>query len=144
MKTIFVLLTVLLAIPAYAHEGQHLPYDDFIRMVESGNIQSVTLDNYASLSGTMVDDGVTNQFWSYAKTGTANDPLLNQLLKEHHVDVSMRDVAQPNTTMPMLTGFIFLVAPILFTVLLIVIIVKLNRILKNQAAFNQRIDPESH
>lgn len=132
MKAILIVFVVSIAACACANDGQYLTYDDFIRQVESGNIESVTLDQFSSISGVMVDGDTTNSIRSYAHTGSANDPLLTGFLKEHGVAVSMRDVSKPSHTIPMLTGFMFIGAPILFLVLLIVIIMKLNRISANQ------------
>jgi len=132
MKGILIVFVVSIAACACANDGQYLTYDDFIRQVESGIIESVTLDQFSSISGVMVDGDKTNSIRSYADTGSANDPLLSRFLKEHGVAVSMRDVSKPNYTMPMLTGFMFMGAPIVFLVLLIMIIMKLNRILANQ------------
>ena len=137
MKAIFAVLAVMLATPAVAGDGQYLTYDDFVRHVESGNIQSVTVDRFSSIHGTMVDGAFTNSLRSYANTGSANDPLLTQFLKKHGVEVSMRDVSKPSHTMPMITGFMFMVEPIVFLILLVVIIVQLNRILASQRSNQQ-------
>ncbi|MFA6817110.1 MAG: lysozyme inhibitor LprI family protein [Lentisphaeria bacterium] len=64
--------------------------------------------------------------------GSANDPLRTQFLKEQNTSVTMRDVSKPSHAMPVITGFMFLLALIVFVILLIIIIMKLNRILTNQ------------
>ncbi|MFH1147147.1 MAG: hypothetical protein V1736_05500, partial [Pseudomonadota bacterium] len=56
--------------------GEYLSYDDFIRAVDAGQIESVRLDSYSRFEGTRVVDGVKRPFHSYADTGSANDPLL--------------------------------------------------------------------
>ena len=132
MRFIIVALSAMLITCALADKEQYLSYDDFVRQVESGNIRSVTLDRFSSITGTMVDGDETYSIRSYAGTGSANDPLLTRFLKEHGVSVSMRDVSKPRHTMPMVTGFMFLGAPIVFLILLAVIIMKLNRVLSNQ------------
>ncbi|MHB9139208.1 MAG: ATP-dependent metallopeptidase FtsH/Yme1/Tma family protein [Victivallaceae bacterium] len=114
-----------------------MTYDDFIRQVETKKVKSVTLDDFSTIEGTMFDGTTTKEFRSYGRTGTANDPLLTQFLKEHNVVVSMRDMSKPSHTMPMITGLMFLIAPIAFLILLIVIIRKLNQILAIQRN-NQR------
>jgi ATP-dependent Zn protease len=138
MKILLVISMIVLGSTAWAADGQYLTYDDFIRQVESNKVKSVTLDDYSSIEGTMLDGTTTKEFRSYGRTGTANDPLLTQFLKEHNVAVSMRDMSKPSHTMPMLTGLMFLIAPIAFLILLIVIIRKLNQILAIQRS-NQRL-----
>jgi len=138
MKILLVISMIVLGSTAWAADGQYLTYDDFIRQVESNKVKSVTLDDYSNIEGTMLDGTTTKEFRSYGRTGTANDPLLTQFLKEHNVAVSMRDMSKPSHTMPMLTGLMFLIAPIAFLILLIVIIRKLNQILAIQRS-NQRL-----
>lgn len=132
MKRLLVIALIALGSTAWAADSQYLTYDDFIRQVESKHVKSVTLDDFASIEGTMLDGVTTKGFRSYGNTGTANDPLLTQFLKDHNVAVSIRDMSQPHDTMPMVTGFMFLIAPIVFLILLVVIIMKLNQILKIQ------------
>ena len=54
MKTTIVILTVciLTIICAKARDG-YLTYDDFIRLVEAGKIESVQLTKYSEISGKM-------------------------------------------------------------------------------------------
>jgi ATP-dependent Zn protease len=138
MKAILITGLIALASLAWGSEPEYVTYDNLIRQVEAGNVKSVTLDGLSSITGTMVDGSVTNDFRSYGKTGSANDPLLVRFLKENDVAVTMRDASRPSHTIPMLTGFMFLGAPILFLVLMIVIIKKLNRLLANQESNQQR------
>jgi len=138
MKAILITGLIALASLAWASEPEYVTYDNLIRQVEAGNVKSVRLDGLSSITGTMVDGSVTNDFRSYGKTGSANDPLLVRFLKENDVAVTMRDASQPSHTISMLTGFMFLGAPILFLVLMIVIIKKLNRLLANQESNQQR------
>lgn len=138
MKAILITGLIALASLAWGSEPEYVTYDNLIRQVEAGNVKSVTLDGLSSIAGTMVDGSLTNDFRSYGKTGSANDPLLVRFLKENDVAVTMRDASRPSHTIPMLTGFMFLGAPILFLVLMIVIIKKLNRLLANQESNQQR------
>ena len=138
MKAILITGLIALASLAWGSEPEYVTYDNLIRQVEAGNVKSVTLDGLSSITGTMVDGSVTNDFRSYGKTGSANDPLLVRFLKENDVAVTMRDASRPSHTIPILTGFMFLGAPILFLVLMIVIIKKLNRLLANQESNQQR------
>lgn len=128
----FIVVAMSLATIALGKDKQYLIYNDFVRQAESGNIQSVTLDKFSSISGVMIDGETTNTFRSYADTGSANDPLLTQFLKEHNISVAMRDVSEPSHAMSMITGVMFLLAPLVFLILMIVIIMKLNRVLANQ------------
>jgi len=137
MKAFLITGLIALASTAWAAGPEYLTYDNFIRQVEAGNVKSVSLDGLSSITGTMVDGGATNDFRSYGKTGSANDPLLSRFLKEHDVAVTMRDALRPRHTMPMLTGLMFLVGPIVFLILLVVIIMKLNQILANQRSNQQ-------
>ncbi len=138
MKRIISFMVVILAATrVIAGDAQYLTYDDFVRQVEAGTIRTVTLDQFSSITGTMVDGSNTNSFRSYAHTGSANDPLLTRFLKEHDVSLSMRDTSKPSHTMPMLTGFLFMGAPIVFLILLIVIIRKINHLLAMQRGNQQ-------
>ncbi len=133
MKTVLLLLGISsLAAPIAAREGRYLTYDDFVRQVEAGNIQSVTLDKFSTITGIQVVDGTTNSFQSHGDTGSANDPLLAQLLKEHGVALSIRDRSDPNFTIPILSSILFMGTPIAILVFLIVITIKLNKVLANQ------------
>lgn len=143
MKILLVISLIALGSTVWAADTQYLTYDDFIRQVESKKVKSVTLDDFSSIEGTMLDGTTTKEFRSYGKTGTANDPLLTQFLKEHNVAVSMRDMSKPSHTMPMITGLMFLIAPIAFLILLIVIIMKLNRILAIQKSNQRPAMPDS-
>ena len=137
MKALLITGLIALASIVRAAGPEYLTYDNFIRQVEAGNVESVSLDGLSSITGTMVDGDATNDFRSYGRTGSANDPLLSRFLKEHGVAVAMQDASRPRHTVPMLTGFMFLVGPIVFLVLLIVIIIKLNQVLANQRGDQQ-------
>ena len=137
MKAIVVGFTLVLAGYAFGAEEQYLTYDKFLRQVDAGNISSVTLDNLSTIRGVMVQGDVTNSFRSYGDVGSANDPLLNQLLKEHDVTIAIRDKSEVDHMIPMFSGFIFLGVPVVFLILLIVIIMKLNQILGNQRTNRQ-------
>jgi ATP-dependent Zn protease len=143
MKTMLIVIAMSIATIAFGKDEQYLTYDDFVRQAESGSIQSVTLDKFSSIDGVMTDGEATNTFRSYAATGSANDPLLTQFLKTHNIGVTMRDVSEPSHAMPMITGFMFLLAPIVFFILMIVIIMKLNRVLANQKD-NQQMHAKVH
>ena len=132
MRTMFTAFALSVATCTFANGEQYFTYDDFIRQVESGNIQSVTLDQFSSISGTMVEGREPNTFRSYADTGTANDTLLTRLLKEHGVSVSIQDESKPFDGFPILVGCISFMPPIVCLILLIVINTKLTQILANQ------------
>jgi ATP-dependent Zn protease len=100
--------------------------------VEAGKVKSVTLFQGSSITGTFVKGNKTQSFHSFGDTGSANDPLLNQFLKEHDVSISIKNTSEPMHAITMVSGFIFLAIPILFLILLIVILLKINRILRNQ------------
>lgn len=139
MKTILIVPLICIASITSAIDSEHLTYDDFIRQVEAGNIKSVKLDKFSSITGTMVDGDTTKSFKLYADIGTANDPLLNRLLTEHGVEISAQDQTNPMSGLPMTvvftTGCLSIIIPFVTIVLLIVIIRKLNKSLANQRNF---------
>ncbi|NOX98019.1 MAG: hypothetical protein GXO98_08205 [Nitrospirae bacterium] len=143
MKTIVVALIIISVMiigvvsVSFAAGSRHLTYNEFIRQVEGGKIKSVTLDKRASISGTLAVGNTTSTFRSYTPIASANDPLLTRFLREHDVTVSMRDVTERRPLMRTLTKLIFLVKPLIFFILLIVIIMKLNEVLKNQRSDQQ-------
>ncbi len=130
MKKLFVVFVVLLAADVMAETEAYLSYDDFIRAVEAGRIQSVSLDGFSMLTGTMAQGDAEQSFQSYAKTGTANDPLLLALLNTHDVQISIADSEDHMPFFSLFYGLMFMGIPILTIVLLFIIYLKLNMILK--------------
>ena len=86
---VFVALPLVWKLRVLAHTSEHLSYDEFIRLVETGQIKTVTVDQYSGLSGTQIVNGKEQPFNSYARTGSANDPLLLRLLREKGVPVTI-------------------------------------------------------
>lgn len=125
-------LLIAVASVAWAEGSQYLNYDEFIREVEAGNVRAVELNDFSAIRGTLGADDATHAFRSYARTGSANDPLLARFLEEHNVEVSIQDQAKPRHKMPVFMGVFLMAVPIVLVVLLIVIIRKLNEILANQ------------
>jgi ATP-dependent Zn protease len=73
-------------------DRQYLRYESFIAAVESGQVQEVRLDEYSTISGVLKENGKEQPFESYAgRIGTANDPLLLKLLKEHGVKIAIQN-----------------------------------------------------
>jgi ATP-dependent Zn protease len=73
-----------------AADPEYLRYENFIAAVESGQVQEVRLDEYSTISGILKENGKEQPFESYGgRIGTANDPLLLKLLKEHNVKVAI-------------------------------------------------------
>lgn len=140
MKTAAAVLFLTILCSADAAETQYLAYDTFIRQVEGGNVKSVTLGERSQIEGLLVSGSVTNGFHSFTQKGAADDPLLNRFLKEHGVQITVGPVSGPDTTMPVVLGTMTLVLPLLFLFLLLVIVRKLDRVLKHQEA-NQDAGP---
>lgn len=133
MKKCFALLGFAFA-ALFAQTGdRYMSYDEFIRTVRAGRVQSVALDHFSSITGTAVENGQTNAFRSFGDTGTANDPLLLQLLKESGVPVSIQDRDKPNVHLSIISGVFFWVFPAILLLLLLRVNRKLNEVLKNQA-----------
>jgi len=132
MKKCFVLLGLVLAALFVQADDRYMSYDEFIRTVRAGRVQSVALDHFSSITGKTVESGQTNAFRSFGSTGTANDPLLLQLLKENGVPVAIQDRDEPKFQMPIITGVLVLVFPLVFLLLLLRINRKLNAVLNNQ------------
>ncbi len=132
MKAMATLAALLIATPVLSKGERYLTYDEFIREVESGTIASVTVDRLSSIHGTIVHADSTNSFRSYGSTGSANDPLLVRFLREHGVEVSIREARERMPMFSIFSGLVMLAAPMATLCLLVVAIVKLNRILAHQ------------
>ena len=85
------LLLTIAASTASAKEPTHLTYEEFIKQVEAGKIKTVTLGESSSIQGTWMEEASVVEF-NCSATGTASDPLLLALLKEHDVKVSISKV----------------------------------------------------
>lgn len=134
MKKCLVLLVTVLAVLFVKADDRYLSYDEFLRMVRCCHIQSVALDNFSSITGETVENGQTNSFRSFGNTGTANDPLLLQLLKENGVSISIQNRTESNFKTSIVTGVLFLVFPLILLLLLLRVNRKLNLVLRNQIA----------
>lgn len=132
MQKCFALLGLLFAALIVQADDRYMSYDEFIRAVRAGRVQSVALDHFSSITGQTVENGQTNAFQTFGSTGTANDPLLLQLLKENGVSVAIQDRNAPKFQMPIITGVLVLVFPLVFLFLLLRINRKLNAVLNNQ------------
>lgn len=141
MKKLLLFLTITLtALPVLANEGQYLTYDTFIRQVEAGNIKSVTLGSFSSITGELAEGNTTNTFHSNAYLGAANDPLLTRFLEEHGVASSMSDISDYSTSVHYISAYITIWIPVaLLLIFMILIIMKLNKILTNQQNLQQLI-----
>jgi ATP-dependent Zn protease len=135
MKTLISFAVFVMALTlggvVWAAPGDYLCYNDFIKAVEAGQIKSVTLDRYSSISGTYIVEGKEKAFQSYVGTGSANDPLLLRFLHEKSVavTVSVKKDEQswiPYTFMSILMFFIPLVT-FLFVVLIYLRIRRVNK-----------------
>ena len=138
MRTALAFTVLTLALPAWGGDSKYMTYDEFIRHVELGVVLSVEVDGYSSIRGVMADGEEERPFHSYTRTGGANDPLLMRLLNEHGVPVSLgtRD-DRDSMGMMMFSGLMFMGAPLIMLILLIVILVKLNHILATQPSLLQ-------
>ena len=82
-----VLITLSVQVPFAGadEETEYLRYSEFISLVETGQIRSVTLDRHSRLKGIQVMSGEERPFHSFADTGSFDDPLLIRLLRENNV-----------------------------------------------------------
>jgi len=129
VKRILILLGILFAPSAFAKDSKYLSYDEFIRKVEFGEIQSVTLGEYSMIGGVMIDGETTRSIELFGDTGSSNDPLLLKYLKNHNVEIAIGEVPNERPIFSMLAGFLFMAFPIVILVLLIIVIKLLRRIL---------------
>lgn len=81
-----------------------MSYDEFIRTVRAGRVQSVALDHFHPSREQRSKTAKQNAFRSFGDTGTANDQLLLQLLKESGVTVSIQDRDKPNVHLSIISG----------------------------------------
>jgi len=114
MKYIVAIMTLCFCTSALAEsKAEHMRYEEFIETVRSGNVISANLDQFSSISGTYRVNGETNQFNTYAKTGSANDPLLTELLSENAVVVSVDTENKRSNQLQMISGLMFLLFPLI-------------------------------
>ena len=134
MRWIIGVAVLITGVTAWAESERYLRYEQFIRDVEAGLIESVRVDRFSRIVGEMrVEDG-TQSFHTYSDTGSANDPLLIRLLNEHDVAVTIQserdDLMFPG--LMSLFGLMYIVIPLTLVVLAFLINHKLNRVLANQ------------
>ena len=131
----------LLRLSAVAADEDYLTYDRFISEVESGSIKSATLDRFSRISGSHLVNGAERPFLSYGEVGSANDILLNRLLEEHKVAVTLKERKDENgitSNQSILTGAIMLFIPILTFLLVLRINSKVDRLAGHQST------PDAH
>jgi ATP-dependent Zn protease len=111
----------------YAEEPEYLPYDEFISKVESGSIVSVTLDRHSRITGAYTIDGSKRQFNTYGDTGSANDVLLNRLLKDKgvRIDLKLEENRHPLWGGGIFTTLLFLV-PIIIPIVTLVLVLRIH------------------
>lgn len=139
MKWLWALLCFVVSSSLSANEAEYFTYEEFIRKVETGAVQSVTLDEHSSIEGTYkVGDGV-RKFECYGATGSVNDPLLHELLKSKKIAITIQEEKDDAGTMGsifMATGLTMLVFPWVGLGVLIFCLVRLQQIysmLKNRS-----------
>jgi len=130
------LALLMLSATAWADNEKYLSYDEFIRQVEAGHIESAFLDDYSLITGTMRTGDGTQPFRSYGKVGMANDPLLLRLLREHEVAVTVdrerRDRMESFGGWFTFSWLMMMAVPVIALVLAVLINSKLNQVLANQ------------
>ena len=133
MKYIIIIMTICLCSSALAEsKSEHMRYEEFIETVRSGNVISANLDQFSFISGAYLVDGETNQFKAYAKIGSANDPLLTELLSENSVIVSVDTERKRMNRLQSISGLMFLLFPLIIIVLQI-------RILRRTKSIEKKI-----
>jgi hypothetical protein len=86
-----ILLSFLVGVLADVGEPEYVPYVEFLRDVRNGNIVSVELDKFSRITGVRTVAGKESKYTSFADTGSANDPLLTDLLKTAGVKVTISE-----------------------------------------------------
>jgi ATP-dependent Zn protease len=110
-------------------EPDYLPYEEFIVAVEAGSVKTVSLDRFSQITGTYTVGGAERPFRSYGDTGSANDVLLNRLLKQKNVAITLKPQQDRNPFFE--AGFVailMLFVPLLTLLLAFRINSKLNRL----------------
>jgi len=117
------------ATPLLAARPDYLPYDKFIAEVEAGTVKTVSLDRFSRITGTYTVDGAERPFSSYGDTGSANDILLNRLLQQKNVAVTLEKQEERNPFWQSgLIGLVMFVIPLITLLLVLRINSKLNRL----------------
>ena len=139
MKWLWALLCVVVSSSLCANEAEYFTYEEFIRKVETGAVQSVALDANSSIEGTYKAGDGLKKFECYEATGSANDPLLYELLKSKKIAITIQEEKDEAATMGsifMATGLTMLVLPWVGLGVLIFCLVRLQQIysmLKNRS-----------
>ena len=135
MKAFHSLLAAVILIAAFtatlvADDSDYLPYDKFIAEVESGSVKAVSLDRFSQIAGTYSVGGAERPFTSYGGTGSSNDVLLNRLLKQKGVAVTVKEQKERSMFGESFIGFLMVVVPVVTLLLALRINSKLNRLPK--------------
>ena len=128
MRNILLVLALLFSSTCFAEEPIFYRYDELIRHIEAGNIESINIDNYSYISGNIRSTGNIKEFTCYGDTGSSNDPLLISLLKEHNIPFTLTEVSDSRHKIPTITGFVMFFVPLVTLILLIVLLFMVRRI----------------
>lgn len=68
---------------------EYLRYEELIKQIRLGNVKTINVGNYSTISGAYLSDGEEKLFLSRHETDAANDPLLMDLLLDNNVKVNL-------------------------------------------------------
>ena len=88
MKLVLIVVIIISGFSSARASDIYLTYSHFIQEVQAGHIKSATLDKYADIQGMGTINGKEQSFYTYAKTGSINDPLLVTLLNDKSVQIT--------------------------------------------------------
>lgn len=91
MRVVGLLFLAAIALGALKSFGEpeYLTYKEFLSEVRAGKIVRVNLDHLSRIEGIRRVDGKEQEFETYGDTGSANDPLLTDLLRQSSVPMSI-------------------------------------------------------
>jgi len=97
MRVVGIFVLVIVAFGALESFGEpdYLTYEEFLREVRAGNIVRVNLDRFSQVEGIRRVDGREEEFVTYTDTGSANDPLLTDLLRKSRVQMNIAPERDP-------------------------------------------------
>lgn len=113
----------------------HLTYEEFITLLQQDKIKSVEFYGLSAITGIYLDGTHEQEFSTYSRVGSVNDPLLTALLVEKAVPVSMKGDVTLSPIFPAVTaGLLMFILPIVLILFLVLRMnAKLNRLIKREA-----------
>ena len=135
MRSILV-LSVLLAVGvcgnvvAQTAGPEHLSYEKFLEKVRADEVKSLTIRPLQYLEGTYTEGDQEKPFFTNRPMESGSDPLLNELLAKHKVEVVPGATPEPSAMAQLAQYGPFILLLPLPLVLLVVVLVYLVRVNK--------------